>query len=73
MTWPVDLYSPAELATLTGYIQKAKMRDWLDLRGVAYITNRDGFPLVRREALAPAQTAAAINLGALAPRRRKAA
>jgi hypothetical protein len=72
MTWPAELYSPAELHAMSGYVQPAAQRRWLEMHGIPYVPRRDGVPLVRRDDVRPATSASAINLGALDARRKTA-
>jgi hypothetical protein len=34
MTWPAELLSPAEVATLTGYVQPSAQKRWLAQAGI---------------------------------------
>lgn len=75
---PPEFVQPAELQALTGRVQRAAWRRWLDRIGVRYVTTPAGMPLVYRDRLTPSggtppPAAAVLNLEALRGTRRPAA
>lgn len=70
--WPAEVLSPPEMEALTGYVQRAAQRRWLESHRVPYIERRDGFPIVRRDQLQPAASAVIVNVEALRARRKAA-
>jgi hypothetical protein len=70
--WPAELLSPAELSTLTGYVQPSAQKRWLRMAGIAFIDMAGRGPIVRRDDVRPATNESAINLQAFKPRGRHA-
>lgn len=68
-----EFLSAAELSELSGYVQPASIRRWLDRHGVRYMTARDGSPLVRRDEMRPGDAEVRINLESLRGTRRASA
>lgn len=66
---PPEVLSEPELAAITGLVQRAAMRRWLDSARVPYLQRRDGLPIVRRDQLQPAASVAMVNTDALRRRR----
>jgi hypothetical protein len=71
--WPAELLSPAELATLTGYVQPSAQKRWLAQAGIRYIDMPGRPAIVRRDELRASEPVTAINVDAFRPRKRKAA
>lgn len=70
---PPEILTQSELQAVSGYVQSAAIRRWLESHGVRYLRSRNGVPHVRRDDLQPASKTVELNLEVLRGTRRQTA